>query len=503
MQSKANIYINIIYFIELDPFLEIFGTPPHQNVKSLIYRTKYIPNELNPVWEEIVIQVDTCGGLDAPLLLKVTDHDNDGTHDFIGQVPTTLRELSFPSPKLSLQNRKKQGNIFYRNSGIITCVLTPHTPDYSEYSIVSFSMRCSGKKLDRKDMMGLGKSDPYFIIKRESDSVEVYHSEIIKSKLNPDWDPFQLSVQACHGLDSALIVEVWDWDRVTKDDFIGKFKTTLRGLFLFSKDPQFPLINPSKVGNLTYRTSGFFVVREMNPHYAPPQQQQHHPGLGREGSFAYSSQQQQSHFPNPNVRMPSQQALFPSTSDPHVNAMESSQSVLYPTVSEPAIPQHNQNHQHHQHQNSNNYHNNQSNSNNYSNNNNNNSNIHNQNNNNYSNQSPPSYYTNNDSNYNANPPSYSSNLGNSNLPSYITGIPEQKKPEQKIQPSVNDLYSSCSSYTPDNPPAYLSNVSSTPNSNQYQYGNQNHQNQNQNQYQNQSQNQNRPSSSANRPHGYI
>jgi Ca2+-dependent lipid-binding protein len=99
----------------------------------------------------------------------------------------------------------------------------------TETATISFT----ASNLDKKDL--LGKSDPYLVIsKAYSDgSFSVVHrTEIIKNNLNPQWEPFIISVQQlCSGdYERTLKIECYDWDMKSGDDLIGSFITNLKKL---------------------------------------------------------------------------------------------------------------------------------------------------------------------------------------------------------------------------------------------------------------------------------
>jgi hypothetical protein len=99
----------------------------------------------------------------------------------------------------------------------------------TEMATISFT----ASNLDKKDLWG--KSDPYLVIsKAYSDgSFSVVHrTKIIKNNLNPQWEPFIISVQQlCSGdYDRTLKIECYDWDKTSGDDLIGSFITNLRKL---------------------------------------------------------------------------------------------------------------------------------------------------------------------------------------------------------------------------------------------------------------------------------
>lgn len=49
---------------------------------------------------------------------------------------------------------------------------------------------------------------------------KLYRSEVVKQELAPDWQPFDLSVADCGGLDAPLTVKCFDWDESGSRDCI-------------------------------------------------------------------------------------------------------------------------------------------------------------------------------------------------------------------------------------------------------------------------------------------
>lgn len=41
---------------------------------------------------------------------------------------------------------------------------------------------------------------------------KVFRSEVIKKNLNPEWKPFDLSVEELGGIDYPFIIRCYDWD---------------------------------------------------------------------------------------------------------------------------------------------------------------------------------------------------------------------------------------------------------------------------------------------------
>ncbi|KAK7878529.1 hypothetical protein WMY93_030365 [Mugilogobius chulae] len=90
------------------------------------------------------------------------------------------------------------------------------------------SMQFCANKLDKKDFFG--KSDPFMVFYRsnEDGTFTICHkTEVVKSTLNPVWQPFSIPVRAlCNGdYDRTIKVEIYDWDRDGSHDFIGEFTT--------------------------------------------------------------------------------------------------------------------------------------------------------------------------------------------------------------------------------------------------------------------------------------
>ncbi|KAF4317897.1 hypothetical protein BBO99_00005309 [Phytophthora kernoviae] len=108
------------------------------------------------------------------------------------------------------------------------------------------------------DVVG-GKSDPYVVFKLGD---ETKKSSCIMNNLNPQWSPpekFQFELDEWEN--EFLIAQVYDYDRLSKDDLIG---SAVIPLTLYAGDRHYemysyPLVLPDEVGGLGAPRSDLFL----------------------------------------------------------------------------------------------------------------------------------------------------------------------------------------------------------------------------------------------------
>jgi len=109
-------------FGKSDPFLQINRLLGGGD-GTVVHRSETIDNNLNPNWKSFELDSRTLCNSDenVELLLSVYDEDNDGSHDLIGSVKTTLKQLAQEGSQLPLINAKKAAKkgSKYKNSGIL------------------------------------------------------------------------------------------------------------------------------------------------------------------------------------------------------------------------------------------------------------------------------------------------------------------------------------------------------------------------------------------------
>lgn len=239
-----------------------------------VSRTECIKNCLNPHFK---VQITVPYHFEELQHIRLGLWDIDSkkqdlsTHDFLGDVRTTVAELVmagvWTSP-LSSNQLKDQKTAFgnKRNFGNITVIV--HEGRDGGNMLIKAAM--CGKKLDRKDFWFT--SDPYFIVsqlgKTAASRSQLYKSEVVRRTVNPTWRPFQFKVAIPKGggkEDIKLEILVYDKDNHKRDDEIGKAVHSLSEL---ESQRAVPVINePRKTKRRSYKNSGMleFTKFEIIP----------------------------------------------------------------------------------------------------------------------------------------------------------------------------------------------------------------------------------------------
>ncbi|CAH0492285.1 unnamed protein product [Peronospora farinosa] len=108
------------------------------------------------------------------------------------------------------------------------------------------------------DVVG-GKSDPYVVFTLDGVTKK---SSCIRNSLNPQWSPpekFQLEVDEWEK--KFLIVQVFDYDRLSMDDLIGSAVIPL-GIYAGNRHSgmySYPLVLPDEVGGMGALRSDLFL----------------------------------------------------------------------------------------------------------------------------------------------------------------------------------------------------------------------------------------------------
>jgi hypothetical protein len=128
-QLKANKVDKKDFFGKSDPFLNFYRCN-EDNSFTLVKRTEVIKNTLDPSWAPFEMPVrDLCNGdHDRTIKVECVDWDSDGSHDYIGEFTTNVRELVGDGTGgksefllINKEKQKKKGSS-YKNSGVLKVV---------------------------------------------------------------------------------------------------------------------------------------------------------------------------------------------------------------------------------------------------------------------------------------------------------------------------------------------------------------------------------------------
>ncbi|KAN0019105.1 hypothetical protein ACTFIU_002307 [Dictyostelium citrinum] len=236
-------------FSKSDPQIFVYEKKGNNSISPpiLIGSTEMISNNLNPVFKKTVT-IDYHFERIQNLKFQVLDIDGGGKNDTIGDFSITLGNIiSKPGKKvfgdIKCKNGKKTGTIE---------IIAEEIQETGQNII----LKLQGSKLDKKDLFS---SDPFYKIFKASPNgnLLVYQSPVIKSNINPSYDPIILKLEELNGGDMyrELTIEFWDYDMIGDNDFIGSFKTTTDEI-LRGQVREFSLINPKKLSKSSYKNSG-------------------------------------------------------------------------------------------------------------------------------------------------------------------------------------------------------------------------------------------------------
>ncbi|KAH3759895.1 hypothetical protein Pelo_8290 [Pelomyxa schiedti] len=206
-----------------DPFFILYVDSEARKKPIPLYRSEVILKCLNPVWQPFIVRTHDLP-FDKKFKVMVYDSDNDGSHDLIGSLTTTLREWSFGNVQDAL----------YTDTSLTTCgcfSVDQFTPFLAPLQGLPTALRvtATGVSLKRTRLTSTGA--PYFEILSKNHSFLLYRS--VPSTDNSPWKPFEISPEDVDGWDSEFSVKCFNHFKDGSNDLIGSMEVTLRE-WLFS-----------------------------------------------------------------------------------------------------------------------------------------------------------------------------------------------------------------------------------------------------------------------------
>ncbi|XP_066500732.1 rasGAP-activating-like protein 1 [Hoplias malabaricus] len=222
MARNTSLYFRIVEGRNL-PAKDVSGTSdPYCIVKvdnEVVARTATVWKNLNPFWgEEYTLHLPM--GFHT-LTFYVMDEDTIGHDDVIGKISLNKDAIASQSKGVDSWLNLTRVNLDEEVQGEIHVALELHR------DIHTTCLRChviEARDLAPRDITGT--SDPFTRILYKNLSAE---TSIIKKTRFPHWDEtLELCLDEADECDSGFVsLEVWDWDMVGKNDFLGKVEIPL------------------------------------------------------------------------------------------------------------------------------------------------------------------------------------------------------------------------------------------------------------------------------------
>eukprot|EP00485_Elphidium_margaritaceum_P002338 CAMPEP_0202687436 /NCGR_PEP_ID=MMETSP1385-20130828/3115_1 /ASSEMBLY_ACC=CAM_ASM_000861 /TAXON_ID=933848 /ORGANISM="Elphidium margaritaceum" /LENGTH=637 /DNA_ID=CAMNT_0049342223 /DNA_START=49 /DNA_END=1959 /DNA_ORIENTATION=- len=243
LKEKVELFISCSDLVEKDlnsksdPFVVIYQRNKAGQWAE-VSRTEALQDTSYPTFSTS-LKIDYFFEEEQLLRFDVYDEDKKGSqrlkdHDFVGSANFPLGELMHEKGQVICRKLMCKGGKIKNKKSKRYSSITVTAEKVAGTRNEVITMQFIGKGLPKMDGM-FGKSDPYFTISRvreDNKAMLVYKSEVIKSNLNPAWKALTIDAQKLCNCDAyrPLIIEVYDWDKNSSDDIIGRVETNLNEL---------------------------------------------------------------------------------------------------------------------------------------------------------------------------------------------------------------------------------------------------------------------------------
>ncbi|XP_016346657.1 rasGAP-activating-like protein 1 [Sinocyclocheilus anshuiensis] len=227
MARNTSLYFRIVEGRNL-PAKDVSGTSdPYCIIKvdnEVVARTATVWRNLNPFWgEEYTLHLPM--GFHT-LTFYVMDEDTIGHDDVIGKISLSKDVIAaqHKARSVTCQNKQHMLSVISTSRGLLSLSYCIMTAELLSCSSNGRNLEKLHRDLAPRDISGT--SDPFTRIIYNNLSAE---TSIIKKTRFPHWDEtLELSLdEGDHDEGGSVMVEVWDWDMVGKNDFLGKVEIPL------------------------------------------------------------------------------------------------------------------------------------------------------------------------------------------------------------------------------------------------------------------------------------
>ncbi|KAK1161656.1 synaptotagmin-2-like isoform X1 [Acipenser oxyrinchus oxyrinchus] len=198
-----------------DPYVKVYMLPN----KSKTWETKVYRKTLNPVFNETFkFQTPQAELNESTIVMQVYDFNRFSKHDIIGELRIPLKTVDWNHVIEEWMELSAASKSEHENLGEI-CFSLRYVPTVSKLNIVILE----AKNLKKMDVGGL--SDPYIKIQLILDKKKwkKKKTSVKKKTLNPYFnESFTFEVPFKQIQKVQIVISVWDHDKVSKNDAIGK-----------------------------------------------------------------------------------------------------------------------------------------------------------------------------------------------------------------------------------------------------------------------------------------
>ncbi|KAJ7997694.1 hypothetical protein DPEC_G00214790 [Dallia pectoralis] len=198
-----------------DPYVKVYLTPK----KSKTFETQVYRKTVNPTFNELFkFKIDKADLNESTIVMKVFDFNRFSKHDIIGELRLELNTIDWNHvieewKDLSEPSKFEEGNL-----GEI-CLSLRYVPTSGKLTVVVLEAK------DLKSMDPGGLSDPYTKVQLVLDRKKWKRKKtaVKKCTLNPYFNEsftFDVSFEQIQRV--QLVISVWDHDKLTRNDAIGK-----------------------------------------------------------------------------------------------------------------------------------------------------------------------------------------------------------------------------------------------------------------------------------------